>query len=138
MRPPARHLPPERKRDRRGANALEFALVMPVLVLLTFAGMDYAWYFIAQQELQYATREATRAGAQTQLEEDPVAAAYERLGIEMQDGVVLPSLTVEATTDIVAGPAIRVRTHATVPPLLGFVPTPTELSAGSQLIFEQD
>jgi len=125
-------------RDRRGANALEYALVMPVVILLTFAGMDYAWYFIAQQELQYATREATRAGAQTRLEEDPVAAAYERLGSEMRKGVVLPRLTVEAHAGIVSGPAIEVRTYAKVPPLLGVVPTPTELQAGSRFIFEQE
>ena len=35
-------------RARRGANAVEFALIAPVLVLILFGAMEYSWMFLNQ------------------------------------------------------------------------------------------
>lgn len=124
------------RRTRRGVDSLEMALVMPVLLLLTFAGMEYAWYFIAYQEVQHATREATRAGAQARGDQDPVQSAYDRLAEETTRGVVLPSVTLAANAEMVAGPAVQVTVDGHLDPLIGFVDPPTEIYAGSRLLLE--
>jgi Flp pilus assembly protein TadG len=49
-----------RLREKRGVVAVEFALVLPLFVLLVFAIMDFGWYFFVQNTIQYATREGVR------------------------------------------------------------------------------
>lgn len=46
--------------NRRGATAVEFALIAPFFFLLLFAIIDFGWYFFTQHTIQYATREGTR------------------------------------------------------------------------------
>ena len=48
-----------RKGDR-GATAVEFALVLPLFVLLLFGIIDFGRYFFVQHTVQFATREGTR------------------------------------------------------------------------------
>jgi Flp pilus assembly protein TadG len=44
----------------RGATIVEFAMVLPLFVLLLFGIFDFGRYFFVQHTLQYATREGTR------------------------------------------------------------------------------
>ncbi|HRT60877.1 MAG TPA: pilus assembly protein [Syntrophales bacterium] len=46
--------------DRRGTTAVEYALVIPMFVLMVFAIIDFGWYFFTQHTIQYATREGVR------------------------------------------------------------------------------
>ena len=46
--------------DRRGALAVEAALVFPLLLLLTFALIEYGWMFIKTQQIINATRHGAR------------------------------------------------------------------------------
>jgi Flp pilus assembly protein TadG len=48
------------RRDAKGAAAVEFALVMPVLLLLVFGIIQYGWYFYAMQAGTSATGDALR------------------------------------------------------------------------------
>jgi Flp pilus assembly protein TadG len=52
-----------RRRTENGAAALEFALVMPVLLLLVFALIQYGMYFWAYQGGADAARQAARSAA---------------------------------------------------------------------------
>lgn len=52
-----------RRRTEKGAAALEFALVMPVLLLLVFALIQYGMYFWAYQGGADAARMAARSAA---------------------------------------------------------------------------
>ncbi len=52
-----------RRRDERGAEAVEFALIMPLLLLLVFGIIQYGLYFWAFQGGEAAAREAARRGA---------------------------------------------------------------------------
>ncbi|WP_084031875.1 TadE/TadG family type IV pilus assembly protein [Desulfonatronum lacustre] len=45
---------------QKGATAVEFALILPLFVLLMFAVIDFGMYFFTQHTLQYATREGMR------------------------------------------------------------------------------
>lgn len=49
--------------SRRGSNAIEFALVLPVFVLLLVAIMDFGWLFFIDSTLDQATVVGCRAGS---------------------------------------------------------------------------
>lgn len=45
---------------RRGATAIEFALLLPVFCAILFGVMEYAWVFYQQSNVVAATRDALR------------------------------------------------------------------------------
>jgi len=47
------------KKDR-GNAAVEFALALPIFVILFIGIIEFGWYFFVQHTLQYATREGMR------------------------------------------------------------------------------
>lgn len=49
--------------DRSGAQAVEFALVAPTLVLLIFGGMEFGRLLWVQSALHYSVEQAARCGA---------------------------------------------------------------------------
>jgi Flp pilus assembly pilin Flp len=51
------------RRDERGAVAVEFALVAPLLLLLLLGGIDWGYYFLVGEIVANAAREGARAGA---------------------------------------------------------------------------
>lgn len=50
------------RKDRRGANAIEFALVMPVLLGMLIGVMDYGWFFFRESMVTNAMRDGVRLG----------------------------------------------------------------------------
>ena len=48
------------RRSRRGANAIEFALVAPVLFLIIMAVMEFGWFFCHSLLLDTCTTQASR------------------------------------------------------------------------------
>lgn len=72
-----------RARDERGASAVEFALVMPLLVLFLFGIISYGYMFSVRQALTQAAAEGARAAAVAptgQASTDAVAAVNTALG----------------------------------------------------------
>jgi Flp pilus assembly protein TadG len=63
---------PPRLRER-GAAAVEFALVLPLLILLVLGGVDWGYYFFAGEIVGNAAREGARAGALLPIAVDPCA-----------------------------------------------------------------
>jgi Flp pilus assembly protein TadG len=57
----------DKRRDEGGASAVEFALVLPVLIMLVFGAIQYGLYFWSMQGGSSAVREAARRGAVGQL-----------------------------------------------------------------------
>jgi Flp pilus assembly protein TadG len=51
-----------RQRDDRGAAAVEFALVMPILLMLVFAIISFGWLFAQKQAVGNAARQTARYG----------------------------------------------------------------------------
>lgn len=50
-------------RDRRGASAVEFGLLLPVFVMLTLGTINLSQLMFAVNSLHYAVEEAARCGA---------------------------------------------------------------------------
>ncbi len=48
---------------RRGANAIEFALTLPVFVALVMAIFEFGWMFFMRSTIIHAVRDGCRAGA---------------------------------------------------------------------------
>lgn len=49
-----------RRRTESGAAAVEFALVLPILLTLVFGILSYGWYFFTAQSVSSAARETAR------------------------------------------------------------------------------
>lgn len=60
-----------RKRNERGAVAVEFALVLPILVALVLGIVEFGRAYNAQISITHAAREAARTMA---IQDDPAAA----------------------------------------------------------------
>jgi Flp pilus assembly protein TadG len=105
---------------RRGANAIEFALVLPVLLTFTFGIMDLGWGSLVRHAAGTAAAAGARAGALTPQTDDPsghaAATANERWA---QIGIpATPTIIALQTGD----PArMVVRVEVDFQPLIGFV-----------------
>lgn len=51
---------PKNNRSRRGTATVEAALVLPLLLILTFGGIKYGWLFIKWQQATNAARHSVR------------------------------------------------------------------------------
>jgi len=65
-----------RRRDERGAAAVEFALVVPLLILLLFGIISYGVMLSFRQSLSQAAAEGARAASVTYVTADKQAAGY--------------------------------------------------------------
>ncbi|HWJ67630.1 MAG TPA: TadE/TadG family type IV pilus assembly protein [Nocardioides sp.] len=71
------------RRDARGAAAVEFALIMPILLLLVFGIISYGYMLSFRQAISQAAAEGARAAAVAQVagerDDDAVAAVNDAL-----------------------------------------------------------
>ena len=52
-----------RPTHRRGSAAIEFALVLPVFVMMIFGMMEFSWVFFQRTTVVHAVRNGCRAGS---------------------------------------------------------------------------
>jgi len=119
------------RRRRRGANAIEFALTLPVAVAVLAGIIDYGWLFFQQEAIEAATRDGARHGSVSIRTEDPVTRAERAtLGSLERNGIDPATAEVRAFLESVF-PDERVTVATAVPfrPLFGIVPVPGVLNA---------
>ena len=75
----------EMRKSRRGTAMLEMALVLPLLLLLTFALIEYGWLFLRAQEITNGARQGARTAARADATnadvQASITAAMEAAGI---------------------------------------------------------
>ena len=63
-------IPAGRNRQRRGAVMVEMAIVLPVLMLLLFAIVEFGWVMMVRQQLVLVARDAARFGTLPGVDEE--------------------------------------------------------------------
>ena len=85
-----------RGRDQRGAAAVEFALVTPLLLMLVLGIIDFGWMIMKSNLVNNATRDAVRvaslAGTYAEID-DTLDAELTSAGIELADVTKVISCT---------------------------------------------
>ncbi len=119
---------------RRGAAAVEFALMLPVVMLIASAVLDYSWYLHRSADVLTATRDGTRFGATVEQTDDPVTSATDRATTSLTDMgfdcAGASGCDIDAELDEVGGRAVlRVTLRVDYTPVIGLVPTPDDMSA---------
>lgn len=113
-------------RRRRGSQALEFALLFPLLALFCSAVADYGLYYLHQTNTAVMARDLARAGASTNLGD--ACARVSTLATAIRDDYALPGATATATLDTTTPHTLAVAVTATYSPVFGLVPMPADLA----------
>lgn len=122
---------------RRGANAIEFALTLPIFLYVILGIVDYGYLMMAHATLDAAAMEGTREGAIT----DPyhtsaIDAVAETKAQEIASGLCGGDCTYTCSDN--GNPPERQITcdlRWNISPLIGLVPYPTQIqSQGRQLL----
>lgn len=66
--------PPRPRRDRRGVEAVEFAITLPIFLLLMFSILEYGWYMFQQNGAHDAARIACQVAGQFGIDDGTVGA----------------------------------------------------------------
>lgn len=123
-----------RMRDDDGVAALEFGLVLPLLMIILMGIIDYGHVYFVQLTMTNAAREGARVGA-TRDAGDAAPAAIAAAEAYLADAGI--AATVAATTPTDASPAVQVSIALSpYQPLVGLVPTPAELNASATMRWE--
>ncbi len=126
---------------RRGATAVEFALTLPILVVILGGIIEYGWYIQSLTSVVHAAREGARYGVTFDVDEDPEteAEAHARsalagLGIDCDGAAVC---TISANTDTSGSVGVLVL-DITVQydAIAGMVPTPGDLTGRYSMALE--
>lgn len=140
-----RHLPPTRPPSARGQSLVEFALVLPIVLMLLLAIADFSRVFAAGIVMEASARDAAEIVAQAYLEKpppdtsgvsaplsDPAPAPGDDAYYEGMHELAARTVCAEArdlpATDYVAGvcatwPKVRSCIHDGVDPRCGSTPT---------------
>jgi len=113
--------------DDRGQAIVEFALVLPVLLVVALAIVLVAELGVARLALQRATAEAARAGALTNDDEQirgTLAATVAPLAPERVTSAIAPPRDEPPRNGDPRGSLLTVRASYTLPVPLGFVGLP--------------
>lgn len=125
---------------RRGSAAIEFALVLPVLLVCVLGVLDYGWYFYNEMLVLSAVKEGTRYGAATPRTNDPAGVAAARVRTTLNT-YGLPGGTAYVASALKGvKPDTTLQVTGTLPyvPLSGFVSVPGSLSATMTMRLEDN
>lgn len=141
LRTPGRsHGTPARSRRRRGGAAIEFALVLPVLLALVFGIIEYGWVFFQQANVLSAAREGARLGVTVDQgsSPDPASTAVTRAQAVLNEyGMDGAGATITASyAGTTPQETLTVNVQIPYDPLIGFVPTPPSLQAEMTMLLE--
>lgn len=123
-----------RRTDSRGAAVIEFALILPLLMIMLAGILDYGQIYFTRLTMTNAAREGARVGV-TLPEANAQAAAVAAASSYLASAHV--NAVVTATVPSQANPAVTVTvTIDPLRPLIGLIPTPGRLSVSASMRWE--
>lgn len=128
-------------RSRRGVAATEFALTLPIFLLLVGGIMDVSWLIITKTSLVQAARDGVRRAVPLSLSDDPISMAEDHasyvlgeLGVLCDDTV---SCEIEASIEESGGLfMLTIDIARDYEPLMGLVELDTQLDASFTMLLE--
>ena len=119
-------------RPRRGASAVEFALTLPVILVIASAVIDYGWYLHQATSVVHAVREGARFGSTVALDDGPDVEAVNQtttvlntLGVPCSSGAGCEVAAILGTTGTLTSMTVTAEIEYLAP--FGLVPTPEVL-----------
>lgn len=122
--------------NQKGGAALEFALVLPVLLLLILPIIDFTWFFLNMQHVQEAASSGARAGVRIRIEDDPVAVAQAAAQASLESSMPAYAGSATCTATIVDEEILRVEVRVPYDSLADFVKMPTDLYVSYRMRIE--
>lgn len=121
-------------RNADGTAAIEFGLILPVLLVVLVGIIDYGQIHFVRLTMTNAAREGARVGV-TMPEPDAQAAAIAATNAYLTSANVTAVVT--ATTPSQTNPTVTVTvTIDPFQPLIGLVPTPARLTVSASMRWE--
>jgi Flp pilus assembly protein TadG len=105
-------------RPRRGQSMIEFALVLPIILLIVFGTLDIGRIVFLKAELENAVREGARLGRVTQ----PFSDAPVRTRIKAQPGLANATVVASCPGGCAYGSTLTVTATLPVSIIVGLVP----------------
>jgi Flp pilus assembly protein TadG len=117
------------KRDRRGSYALEFALMMPILAMITGAMADYGSFMMERSAMVQAIRHGARIGALTEHDADPGQTAIDQATQAFVDSGIrgTPSFT-SSVSGTAPHQVLQVSGSMPYSPFFAFVAVPDDVA----------
>jgi Flp pilus assembly protein TadG len=126
-------------KQRRGIALIELAVVLPLLLTITFGVMEYGWMFLKANQVANAARQGARVGARPNATAGTISTAVAlAMGAggmsNPSSGTPVYSLTVTPAnpTTLQSGQQLTVRvqvTYSTIDLGLPLIPVPTNLTS---------
>jgi Flp pilus assembly protein TadG len=125
------------RRAQRGAAAVEFALVLPLLMILIVGTMEWGRYFVVRESVVHAAREGARGGTLLDATQEDACAAVTAFLATIHLAPSCPGdVEVEMNASVNGGsapiPAVAVRVNVPFAPVTQlplFVPTNIRVEA---------
>jgi len=122
------------RRDDRGTAAIEFGLVLPLLVVILVGIIDYGNVYFTRLAMTNAAREGARVGV-TKNEADAQGAAVAATNAYLAQAGI--DADVASTAPSQSNPTVTVTvTMDPYEPLIGLVPTPSRLTVSTSMRWE--
>lgn len=114
------------KIQRRGSYAIEFALILPVVVALGAGIVDWGWYLHVSNTMVHIVGDAARTGSDTPIDDGPESSALAAASAAWEAAALPgePEFQAELTGNAAPNQMIVVEGRLLDPALLGLVPLP--------------
>jgi len=124
---------------RSGSTAIEYALILPVLLTILFGAMEYSWCFVQFEAVVRAAEAGARAGAQVELTANPSPTVVAQTVAKQTLTSSFPAIgnAAVATAVLSSGDTILTVTLQTnYPAIIKYLPTPPILKSSASMPIE--